>query len=272
MSENKKVSSCISNNSVQQIIEREDVTSIPYEKSFAFPHLRLDTLQDLHIAVGILSKPLKLKSNDISETQIVILFLISVNTSQIYLMALSAFTKFLIKNGNSEKLIKSGTPEEFINVLNGENIEVKHNITAEDIMSKNYSYVKENDKITKVLDIFAAARRLSLPVMDNDGRFIGQIDAFDLVERSIPKYMKLLDNHQFLTSFEPFENLINDESSIYVKDYISEPEMIISPDTPLIQLTLLLVKKTLKNLYVVKDGNLLGIVTMQEIINNVLRG
>ena len=272
MSENKKISSAISENSVRQIIERENVTSIPYEKSFAFPHLRLNALQDLHIAVGILNKPLKLKPYDISKTQIVILFLISSNTSQVYLMALSAFTKFLIKNGNAEKLIKSGTPEELINVLNSENIEIKHNITAEDIMNKNYSYVRENDQITKVLNIFAAERKLSLPVMGKDDRFIGQIDAFDLVERSIPKYMTLLDNHQFLTSFEPFENLINDESSTYVKDYLSEPEMIIPPDTPLIQLTLLLVKKTLKNLYVVKDGNLLGIVTMQEIINNVLRG
>jgi nitrogen PTS system EIIA component len=272
MSENKKISSGISEDSVRQIIERENVTSIPYEKSFAFPHLRLNTLQDLHIAVGILNKPIKLKPYDISKTQIVILFLISSNTSQVYLMALSAFTKFLIKNGNAEKLIKSGTPEELINVLNSENIEIKHNITAEDIMNKNYSYVRENDQITKVLNIFAAERKLSLPVTDKDGRFIGQIDAFDLVERSIPKYMTLLDNHQFLTSFEPFENLINDESSTYVKDYLSEPEMIIPPDTPLIQLTLLLVKKTIKNLYVVKDGNLLGIVTMQEIINNVLRG
>ena len=111
-----------------------------------------------------------------------------------------------------------------------------------------------------------------LPVIDKNHLLVGQIDSFDLVRKSIPKYMLLLDNHQFLTSFEPFENIIKDETSIFVKDYISEPEMIIEPETPLIQLTLLLVKKTLKNLFVVKDGKLLGIVTMQEIINNVLRG
>jgi len=272
MSDNKIISGITSEELVRQIIKREDVTSIPYEKSFAFPHLRLDTLRDLHIAVGVLSKPLKLKSNDISKTQIIILFLISSNTSQVYLMALSAFTKFLIKNGNAGKLIKSGTPEELINVLNSEKIEIKHTITAENIMNTNYSYVKEDDQITKVLDIFAAEKKLILPVIDDSNRLIGQIDAFDLVERSIPKYMMLLDNYQFLNSFEPFENIINDEDSTYVKDYLSEPEMVISPDTPLIQLTLLLVKKTLKNLFVVKDGSLLGIVTMQEIINNVLRG
>jgi len=272
ISDNKITFDCTSEELARQVIEREDTVSIPYEKSFAFPHLRLDSLRDLHIAVGILDKPLQLKPNDISKTQIVILFLISSNTSQVYLKALSTFTKFLIKNGNAAKLINTKAPEEFISVLNSENVEIKHTITAEDIMNTNFSYVKENDQITKVLDIFAAERRVILPVIDENNSFIGQIDAFDLIERSIPKYMMLLDNHQFLKSFEPFENIINDENSTYVKDYLSEPEMIISPDTPLIQLTLLLLKKTLKNLFVVKDGSLLGIVTMQEIINNVLRG
>ncbi len=257
---------------VSEIIEREDITSIPYEKHFAFPHLRLDVLNDLHIAIGILEKPLKLKAEDITETKMIIMFFISTTTSQIYLMALSAFTKFLIKNNNTEKLVNSGSPEEFIAVLNDEKIEVKHTITAEDIMLKEYSYVYENDRITKVLDIFAVERKLILPVIDKNHLLVGQIDSFDLVKKSIPKYMLLLENHQFLTSFEPFENIIKDETSTFVKDYISEPEMIIDPETPLVQLTLLLVKKTLKNLFVVKDGKLLGIVTMQEIINNVLRG
>ena len=272
ISDNKITFDCTPEELTRQVIEREDIVLIPYEKSFAFPHLRLGSLRDLHIAVGILDKPLQLKPNDISETQIIILFLISSNTSQVYLKALSTFTKFLLKKGNAAKLINTETPEEFINVLNSENVEIKHTITAEDIMNTNFPYVKENDQITKVLDIFAAERRVILPVIDENNSFIGQIDAFDLIERSIPKYMMLLDNHQFLKSFEPFENIINDENSTYVKDYLSEPEMIIPPDTPLIQLTLLLLKKTLKNLFVVKDGSLLGIVTMQEIINNVLRG
>ena len=272
MSENKIILDDTPEELVRQIVEKEDAIAIPYEKSFAFPHLRLDSLQDLHIAVGILDKPLKLKPNDISKTQIIILFLISSNTSQVYLMALAAFTKFLAQDGNTHKLANSSSPEEFINILNSEKIEIKHRISAEDIMETDFSYVKENDPINKVLNIFAAEKKLILPVIDHKNKFIGQIDAFDLVERSIPKYMMLLENHQFLTSFEPFENIINDEDSTYVKDFLSEPEMIISPDTPLIQLTLLLVQKTLKNLFVVKDGTLLGIVTMQEIINNVLRG
>jgi nitrogen PTS system EIIA component len=272
MSDNKINFDCTCEELVTKIIERENVTSIPYEKSFAFPHMRLAELKDLHIAVGILKEPAKLKTNDISKTQIVILFLISSNTSQVYLMALAAFTKFLIKNDNSEKLIRSGTPEEFLNVLNCNKVDTKRTITAEDIMLSNYPHVKENDQITKALDFFAAEKKLVLPVIGDNNKLIGKIDAYDLMKRSIPKYMLMLDNHEFLTSFEPFENIINDENSAQVKDYISEPEMIITPDTPLIQLTLLLVKKLSRNLFVVRDGSLLGIVTMQEIINKVLRG
>ena len=257
---------------VQRVMQREDAISISYEKTFAFPHLRLDNIQDLYIVIGVLDKPIKLKPNDISETKIIIFSLISNTTSQIYLMALSAITRFLIKNGNIDKLAKTGSPENLISFLDAENVEVKHRITAEEIMVSSYAYVKKDDPITRVLDIFAAGKKMILPVIGGDKKLLGQIDAFDLVGRSIPKYMTLLENHQFLTSFEPFENLIKGENLTYVKDYITEPEMIISPDTPLIQVTLLLINKNIKNLFVVEDEKLLGIVSMQEIINNVLRG
>jgi len=257
---------------VNKMIDREDMLSIAYEKSFAFPHLRMPQLNDLYIVIGILKKPVKLKNNDVSKTQIITAFLISGNTSEIYLMSLSAFTKFLMKNDNSTQLIKSEKASRFIEILNKNQVNVKDTITAEDIMITEYPYVEKNDSISKVLDLYASEKKLTLPVIEQDRTFLGQIDSFDLLGRSIPKYMMLLNNHQFLTSFEPFGKLIEDEEITYVRDFIIESSMIISPETPLIQLTLYLLKKDLNNLFVVKNGKLLGIVTMQEIIKKVLRG
>jgi mannitol/fructose-specific phosphotransferase system IIA component (Ntr-type) len=257
---------------VKEMIEREDATQIAYEKKFAFPHIRLNELDDLHIAIGITEKPIRLKDNDISETEIIIAFFISKNTSQIYLMALSAITKFLLKKDGVEKIINSRTPEDLISVLKNENIEIKHTITAEDIMEKTYPFVHENDHISKVLDIFTSERRIKLPVIGKNKNLLGVIDALTLVRNNIPKYMMLLDNYKFLTSFEPFDKLIKEEKKVLAYEIMNKPEMIIAPETPLIQLTLTLVKENVSCLFVVKDNILVGIVTMQEIISRVLRG
>ena len=77
----------------------------------------------------------------------------------------------------------------------------------------------------------------------------------------------------FLTSFEPFEKFLKEEENIKVGDLMREPKAFISPDTPLIQLTVSLIKDEAVNLFVV-DGNerIIGVIGIRELIKNVLRG
>ena len=258
----------------REIISREDSIKIPYERGAAIPHLRRPELQDLHIIIGILAKPIMLKECDQTESKIIIMSLISENTAETYLKALAAFSRYLLRDdGGTEKLIACKNPEDILEVLEADDVWIKKLITAEDIMATESPSIRIGTCLSEALDIFTLNNRIQLPVIDDQGTLVGTLDASTIIQRSIPKQVLMMDNLKFYTSFETFEKLLNEESDLLIDEFVKEAEAVIKPETPLIQLTVTLAREEARNLFVVdNDNHLLGVITIQEIINKVLRG
>ena len=258
---------------VKAMMDREDTIKIPYERGIALPHSRTGSSPDLHIAIAVLPKPVKLKPNDIDPAQVIIMSLISENTSDLYLLSLSAFSRYLIKSENIAKFANATSPQELIDTLKEDDVEVKHNITAEEVMETKFPHVSTEDSIGKALDIFIGENKKILPVMDDDNHLIGVLDAQAIIKRAIPEDRMMMDNLNFLTSFEPFEKFLKEEENIKVGDLMREPKAVIAPDTPLIQLTVTLIKDEAVNVFVVNsEEHLIGVISIRELIKNVLRG
>lgn len=256
---------------VKQMIDGEDMMNIPYE-GVVIPHLRLPELKDLHIIVGLLAEPVELKASDLKPTQIVVMSLISNNTSDLYLKALSAFTRYFSKTANLENALNISTAEEFVALLERDKVELKKDITAEDVMYSTFLSLKPDDKMKVALNTFTGAAT-RLPVLDDDGKLLGVLNALELIKECIPEYIMMMDNINFLSSFEPFQKIIDTEDKAIVKDKMTEPQTVISPDTPLIQLTISLVKKETETVFVVDEQrHLLGVITLENLIHKVLRG
>lgn len=258
----------------KEMIEREDACGITYDSGLAFPHMRHPELQDLDIGIGILRTPVKLREHDKADTRVILCCMISETTSVIYLKALAAFSKYLLLDPEAiNKLVTAQTPQGFINTLNEDHVEIKHTLTAEDVMLKNPRVVKLEDPLSTALDILSEEKRREIPVVDSEGVIQGVISCEDIIRRAIPEYIMMLDNLSFLNQFEPFENLLKEERKLLVRDVMTEPKYTVSPETPLFQLTVNMVKNSLPSLMVVgKDRKLLGVITYIELVTNVLRG
>ncbi len=258
---------------LNEMTEREDSIKIPYE-GIALPHIRNSVFGDLFIAIGTLENPVKLKECDFRESGIIIMSFISQSMSDTYLKALAAFTKYLIKPDNQAKLLEATDGEQLIDMINADNVELKSEITAEDVMKTNFTSVKQDSSLSEALDIFTRDRLEQIPVVDDLGKLLGIIDATEIIRRHVPEYILMMDNLKFLTSFEPFDKIFKEEQTLCVKDFMQQPKAVISTRTPLIQLTVSLVKKEAPNLYVVTDENdkLVGVISIQQLIHKVLRG
>ena len=140
-------------------------------------------------------------------------------------------------------------------------------------MLKNPRVVKPEDPLSAALDLLSEEKRREVPVVDDDGVIRGVISCEDIIRRAIPEYIMMLDNLSFLNQFEPFETLLKEERKLLVKDVMTEPKHTVSPEIPLFQLTVNIVKNSLPSLLVVgKDRKLLGVITYIELVTNVLRG
>ena len=256
---------------LQEIIAREDMLQIPYE-GIALPHTRTEATADLTIMIGIPKQPITLKKNDLTPSSIIILSLIGPSTSDLYLKSLAAFSRFLVHPENRQKIISAKNSAEVLAVLNREQVMLKNEITAEDIMKPDCFTVNENSPLAEVLDAFFLLNAVQLPVVDDNGRLIGIIDAAEIIRRHMPGYIFMIDNLKFLTTFEPFEQIFKDERKRCAKDFMRPAEGMIPPQLPLIQMTILLIKGEADPLYVVRDdGLLLGTVGKLQLVNKVLR-
>jgi mannitol/fructose-specific phosphotransferase system IIA component (Ntr-type) len=259
------------NEYVKQMMDSEDLMNIPYE-GMVIPHLRLPEFEDLHIAVGILAEPVMLKDSDLKPTRIVVMSLIFGSTSDVYLKALSAFTRYFFKAENLDNAANVSSAEDFIALLERDKVALKKDITAEDVMYTTFLSLKPDDKMKVALNTFTGAAT-RLPVLDDEGTLLGVLNSMELIKACIPEYIMLMDNFKFLTSFEPFQKIIDAEDEAIVREKMTEPQTVISPDTPLIQLTISLVKKETETIFVVDEQRrLLGVITLENIIHKVLRG
>jgi len=257
---------------LQDITAREDAIPLPYD-GVALPHTRTDASPDLTIAIGIPAAPAMLKGNDISPTEIIIMSLIGPSTSDLYLKALAAFSRYLIKKENRQKIVSAASPEAIMATLEDDHVMLKNEITAEDIMNTNCSPLNVDSPISAALDAFTRLSIDQLPVIDDNGKLVGVIDSKEIIKRHIPSYIFMMDNLKFLTTFEPFDKIFKEEQHLCVRNFMLPPPMIIAPDLPLIQITISLIKGEAQHLYVIApDNRLLGVVGIQQLVHKVLRG
>lgn len=252
------------------IIERENTINIPYE-GIALPHLRNPELKDLFVIIGLLKEPVKLKENDFAPTRLVVMSLISKETSDIYLKSLAAFARFFSQPANLQKCEELNSPADFFALL--EDVKVKEHISAEDIMGKASTSVKADDPLSKALDIMHNCGRSVLPVIDAENRLVGKVDATEVLKSFVPEYLLMMDNLKFVSSFEMFDKFFTEEDIRLVKDFMIPEGASVSLETPLIQFTVTLAKRESDVIFVVDaDGKLCGEISIDSIIHKILRG
>ncbi|MGL4854202.1 MAG: CBS domain-containing protein, partial [Lentisphaeria bacterium] len=165
------------------------------------------------------------------------------------------------------------TPRDVTQLFIDDKLDVKHTITAEDIMNKEFPTVANTTCVKEVIDIFTSTGKNQVAVVDENKCLIGSVSIESILKSGIPEYILMMDNLKFLPNLEPFENLLANEESMHLSQFMQRNCDIIAPKTPLIQVIVKLVKREATHYYVVDDNRIpLGVITYQELVKNILRG
>ncbi len=132
------------------VLKREEEASTYLGYGIAIPHARLEHYDDILVAIGFPEKPVMVKTldNKEEELKIVILVVADVLKGKKILKIMSGISKLAIKNRVVlDRIIEERDPVETIKILEAANIEVDHNITAEDLMTNVPKPVKETNTL-----------------------------------------------------------------------------------------------------------------------------
>ncbi len=258
------------------ILKREREISTAMGDGIFLPHTRLKNFDDFIIGIAVLDTPIIAEigaTNKTDEVKLVFLLITDVLKNKNLLKSMSVISKIASKHPDIlEKIKNEHNINNIISLLKIEDIEVEHRIVAEDVMSAEVIPVKETDTLEEVASRLILEQRTGLPVVAENGDFLGEITEKELIEFGMPDHLSLMDNLNFLTVGEPFEEYLINETTTNISDIYrkSNEDMIIDKKTPILEICFKFVHKHSNRLYVVENKKYCGAVNRYDIIKKVL--
>lgn len=128
---------------------------------------------------------------------------------------------------------------------------------VKDIMDTNPKTVHENESIAKAIHLLTSIPESALPVVDENGKVVGELSQEDLLLKVIGKQEVSLEDFDF----ENIKLLLAAKDST-INDFINRHELTARPDDHALDIVKLMYETEISTVPVVdKENNLLGILS-----------
>ena len=142
---------------------------------------------------------------------------------------------------------------------------------AKDIMTDQPVTVFEGATAAEAAQLMHASGQGGLPVVDAAGQLLGIVDRLVLLRLILPKYAEDIGDLGFLPEdFKPFESRMEEIGRMLVRDVMRPSDVRATEDTPVVEIAALMVTKQASHVPVVREGRLVGIVAVQDIVDEIV--
>ena len=255
---------------IDAMAAREALGSTIIAPGIAFPHIREPFLKDFYVVIGCFPEGIEVEGQS-EPIRLIVFFLVPEGKSNLYLRVMAAITKVLAKPEGISRFVEHETKNSFIEYIKNNDMPVGDIVTARDIMNTDFPCLKSTATLREAANEFVSNNIADVCVVDDEGNFLGTVTTGRLLKVGIPDYLLMLDNLNFLKTFEPFEDLLKNEQSMQVKEILKTDVPAFNPDTPMIQVAGKLVDGH-SEFGVILDGKrLVGTVTKLDFVHKVVR-
>lgn len=258
----------------ESLLNREIEQTTGLGEGMAFPHARLAGLTKIHIVIGFSKLGIDFKALDRQPVHCFILILVDRTKPNELLKTRAAIAKLFAKPELREAMMQATSGQELHNIITVSEIPVDYEITAKDIMRPCVAHIAPE------LTIRDAARELhrhhidSLPIIDEQKKFHGEISCHDLFAYGLPDFFNNLHVISFVKHMNPFEKYFTVDKMLKVADLLAKKsalDLVITADATLMEIIFEMTVKNKEFLYVLStDGKLRGILDRYSIIDKIL--
>lgn len=257
---------------IASVREREEIENTCYGHGFAFPHARTDAVRELYILIGVSKQGLKDKTADKQPLHVIFLLLTPSTIAKLYLQTLSGLASFARDPHTMEKVLGATSEADFIGLVADANVMIDKELMVKDVMRHKVATVKPDDSLKDVANQMFRHRLSALAVVDDNNRLLGIINDRDLIKAALPDYESLISNLNQSIDVEPFEELLKREDKIKVSQLFRDDYETVTPDTKIVEVSAMMIFKDIRRVFVISEGNLIGVLLRKDIVSMVIRG
>ncbi len=265
-----------------QILKRNSCGITFATPEVAVVHVRVEGLERLHMAVGTSQQAPRcvasLEGGDCAAggedaIKLVVMILAPLDDPAGYLRAIAALSRTCRQPGFVERVITLDEPEQVWQAFDKSNEHLPSYVKAADIMRCDFPLLHETDSLSNAIDAFCQLDVSELPVVDADGDLAGIVTQDELIRVCLPEYITWMEDLSPILNFEPFAEVLRRESSVPVIEIMlfEDRYATVGEDSPAIQVAKLMMRRNVRQVYVVRDKRLMGVITIQDFIHKVLR-
>ena len=149
-------------------------------------------------------------------------------------------------------------------------------ITAGDIMTTNFQTLTPQTPVDQAVKVLVQASRkegrrvFGVMVVNGENHLVGMLSMYDILLFMRPKHTHIWGMMDDIDLVGIVERACQKARSILVGDIMSTEVVTISPQTHLMMILDLMIKKHIRRLPVIEDGKILGIVYISDLFFNIL--
>ena len=148
---------------------------------------------------------------------------------------------------------------------------------ARDVMTTRFWTLKADDSISQAVKRFRQASReqgknvFGMMVTDEIDHLVGMLSMYDILLFVQPRHAGVWAELEDLDQAGMFADMLGRVKNIRVGDLMTPDVVTISPDTHLMVIVDLMIKRHIRRLPVVSDGDVVGIVYISDLFFHLLR-
>jgi PTS system nitrogen regulatory IIA component len=253
---------------LEMILKRDEEAPTAYPTGIAIPHIRMDGFEDTVVAMAFLQNPLDYEGRKISW---IVLIITDKSSSKLYLNMVAALLRLSKDDTAMAALASAQDGHGVIHNLKRMQTEVKKDLAVADIMIGNSVSINPEAKLSELSRLMAENHVAGMPVVDKDMRYVGEVDVLNLLKVGIPDFMMMMDHVGFLSSYEPLEQLFDQENTKTVGEIMVTGDKILAPSDSVIEAVLQMLQHKKRFFSVVENGKLVGILTAMDVFKKVIQ-
>ena len=149
--------------------------------------------------------------------------------------------------------------------------------TARDVMKTEFQALHPNMPIAEAVDTFLQAnvrgnrRVFGLMVTDNDGHLVGMLSLSDILLYMRPKHIHIWGMMEDIDVDGIIDNACERIKTVRVGDLMTTEVVSITPQTHLMMILDIMVKKHIRRLPVLEEDTIVGIVYFSDLFTHILK-
>ena len=150
-------------------------------------------------------------------------------------------------------------------------------ITAKDVMRTDYHVLEPDMPLSEAISLFRRAsleesrRVFGMPVVDNSGRLAGMLSMYDILLYVRPKHIRVWGEMEEDLPEGLFDASLERLRSLWVEDLMTPDVLTIDPETHILRIIDIMIKKHIRRIPAVQEERILGVVYISDVFYHVLQ-